>query len=622
MQTFSIPEEIKENYRYAISKAKEDRPRYFNWIKDEIEILINLINKFDKIYVLGGMGSRLLKSTPTFYNQFLAGYNGPDKEEVKDELLQDDDDIEVILEYAMSIATATRNANQRTIPLPENLEEIYQQLSKIKTNINFWELSAEVPSDGNEFDHWLRTNIMQESINVRGSGYHLHIKEVFTEVFEPHNGFLEQFYGFNANDIYETIIKLDSLVYSKIGSIEGFMHQQMLFKKEGLDEKDIFLKLFESNISNKKTKLPEERLGGYDINSIEDLKPIFSVVPKSEKEKLIFAKLAIEFGNNEIFFQPEKFKAFPLNDTHIKLAPLIKEDGKFYHFSLNLAFRNIFSIVEELIKSADVIYYENSFKGNSNANSKDNYIENKSKKLFEKLMPTVAFYHSLDYSIVENGEQKKPELDIIGISEDTVYIIEVKAGELNSKHRRGAMKGLKDRLKETINEGSYQCHRALKYITESQNPTFEYAKDGRRNALIIDKAKIQSYFKISVTFEHFSTISANLKNLISSGVLSPDFKWTWIVSIYDLMVFADLIQSEADFKEYLTQRIKLYDRNDIEFLDELDILGFYFDGSFPLKAEKDNEILHIINYKDDIDSYYNRTGLGMPGATKPKRKTK
>lgn len=620
MQTFSIPDEVKENYRYAIAKAREDRQRYFDWIKDEIETLIKLINNFDKVYVLGGLGSRLLKSTPTFYNQFLAGYDGPDKEEVEDELLQDDDEIEVLLEYAMSIATATQNTNQNIIPLAENIEEIYQQLSKIKSNMNFWELSAEVPSDGNEFDHWLRTNIMQESINVRGDGYHLHIKEIFTEVFQPHSGFLEQFYGFNASDIYETIIKLDSLVYSKIGNPEGFMHQQKLFENDGLNTKDIFFKFLESSISNKKAKSTEERIGGYDIKLIGNLKPIFSVAPKSEKEKLIFNKLAIEFGNNEIFFQPQKFKAFPLNDTHIKLRPLVKEDGKFYHFSLNLAFRNIFTIVEELIKSADTIYYENSFKGNSNASSKDNYIENKTKQLFEKLMPTAIFYHSLDYSIIENGEQKKPELDIIGISEDTIYIVEVKAGELNLKHRRGAMKGLKDRLKETINEGSYQCHRALKYITENQNPTFDYVKDGRKNTLVIDKAKIKSYFKISVTFEHFSSIAANLKYLISSGVLSPDFKWTWIVSIYDLMVFADLIQNEGDFKEYLTHRIGLYDRNDIEFLDELDILGFYFEGNFPLNAEKENEILHIINYKDDIDAYYTRIGVGMPGATKPTRK--
>jgi len=358
------------------------------------------------------------------------------------------------------------------------------------------------------------------------------------------------------------------------------------------------------------------------LDRVESYRKIFWVIPKTAKEKLIFEKLSLEFGHNAIFFQPPKFKGFPLNDTLINLKPLVKEDGKYFHFSLNLAFRNIFKITEELIKSADAVYYENSFKGNSNSNSRDNYIELKTKKQFEKLIPTATFLHSLEYNVVENGQNKKTELDILGVSADTLYIIEVKAGELNTKHRRGALKGLKDRLEETINEGSYQCHRALKYIKDNPNPTFDYVEGGTRKKFKINKTQIQSYFKISVTFEHFSSISANLKYLISSGVLSPDFKWTWIVSLYDLMIFADLIQSETEFKEYLSHRIALYDRNDIEFSDEIDILGFYFENNFPLEQEKQNEMLHIVNYKDEIETYYTRTGVGMPGTIKPKKKPK
>lgn len=71
------------------------------------------------------------------------------------------------------------------------------------------------------------------------------------------------------------------------------------------------------------------------------------------------------------------------------------------------------------------------------------------------------------------------------------------------------MKGLKDRLKETINEGSYQCHRALQYIETNDKPTFEYTHEKTRKKLEIDKNSIDSFFKISVTFEHFSSISAN-----------------------------------------------------------------------------------------------------------------
>lgn len=111
------------------------------------------------------------------------------------------------------------------------------------------------------------------------------------------------------------------------------------------------------------------------------------------------------------------------------------------------------------------------------------------------------------------------------------------------------MKGLKDRLEDTINEGSYQCHRALNYITGNPRLSFECVENGIRKILTIDKTDIQSYFKISVTYEHFASISANLKYLIEAGILSPDFKRTWIVSLFDLMIFSDLVETETDFKE-------------------------------------------------------------------------
>lgn len=630
-----IPEDIKEKYRYAINQVRKDRQGYFDWIKNQIEIATELINKFDKIYVLGGLGARLIKSSPTSYNQFLQIYDGPDKEEIKEEeIVQKDDEIEVLLEYAMSIATATPNSNKNVIPTQEDIQSIYGQLSKIKANINFWELSADMPADGNEFGHWLRTNIMLYTINVRGDGYHTHIEEVYHEMFQPYNGFLERFYGFNADDIYKTILKLDSLVYSKVGNLFGGLqsHKRLTEWMEETGEETIkkvtmetgkdFIRQFAEVNPDLFDESAPDHVVLHHLAVIESYRKVFWVIPKSDKEKLIFEKFSLEFGRNTVFFEPSKFKAFPLNDTSIKLKPLIKEDGKYFHFSHSLAFRNIFNITEEFIRLADAVYFQNYFKGNTHSISKDNYVELKTKRLFQKILPTVSFFHSLEYSIIQNGQPKNTELDILGISADTIYIIEVKAGELNPKHRRGALKGLKDRLQETINEGSYRCHRALKYILENPTPTFEYVEAGTRKTLTIEKSQIRSYFKISVTFEHFSSISANLKFLIHSGVLSADLKWTWIVSIYDLMVFADLIESEKDFKEYLTHRMALYDRNDIEFLDEIDILGFYFGGNFPLGPEKEKEMIQVVNYKDDIETYYTKRGVGMSGVIKPIREKK
>lgn len=627
-----MPNDLKEAFKFAFEQAQNDRERYFNWIKEEIEIAVNLIEKFDKVYVLGGLGARLIKSIRNQADYFFEDKDKYTKEEIEDEISSPDDEIEVLLEYAMSLASATGNSNKDVLPTLENINEIYEQLLKIKFNSNMLEMSAtNSDEEGIDADSWLRMSMISNTLNVRGNGYHTHIIEIYSEIFEFHNEFLQRYYGFDANDLLKTILKLDKLVHSKIGNVFGakLAHERFVeWSNETSDEvvaeetrksgKHFMQQFTEAN--------PDLADDGVDngfvvhrLDRVEGYNKVFWVIPKSEKEKLIFDKLSIQFGDNKDFFEPQKFKGFPMNDTLIKTKPLIKEDGKYFHFSMSLAFRNIFKIAEDLIRSADAVYYQNSFRGNSYANSKDNYIEIKTKNLFEKLLPLTNFYHSLKYEIVEDELVKQTELDIIGVSTDTIYIIEVKAGELNPKHRRGAIKGLKDRLKETINEGSYQCQRALNYILEKENPSFDYVEEGKRETLIIDKSKINSYFKISVTFEHFSAISANLRYLIDSNVLSEDFKWAWIVSVFDLVVFADIIENEDDFKEYLQNRIALYDRTNVEFSDEIDILGYFLDGNFPMKESKPNEfILFSHDWKQDITEYYRKSLFGIP-CEKPRK---
>ena len=101
-----IPDDLKEVFKFAFERASNDRERYFNWIKEEIEIAINLIEKFDKIYVLGGFGARLIKSVPNQADYFFETIEKDKQEELKDDTSIPDDEIEVLLEYAMSLASA------------------------------------------------------------------------------------------------------------------------------------------------------------------------------------------------------------------------------------------------------------------------------------------------------------------------------------------------------------------------------------------------------------------------------------------------------------------------------------------------------------------------------------
>ena len=170
LEPYFIPEEWKERYRFAMDQARQDRPRYLTRIKAEIETAIDMISHFDKVALLGGLAAKLIKSTPTLYTHMLAGYSGEDEKEIEEDKLQEDDDIEVLLEYAMNLATATPNSQKGVLPTQQDIDELHQQLSKIKININFWEASADIPAGADETDQRLKTMVVHDSPQCAGSG--------------------------------------------------------------------------------------------------------------------------------------------------------------------------------------------------------------------------------------------------------------------------------------------------------------------------------------------------------------------------------------------------------------------------------------------------------------------
>ena len=82
--------------------------------------------------------------------------------------------------------------------------------------------------------------------------------------------------------------------------------------------------------------------------------------------------------------------------------------------------------------------------------------------------------------------------------------------------------------------------------------------------------------------------------------------------MYDLMVFANLMESESDFKEYMHHRNGLYESNDFVFEDEVDILGYFIGGKFPITKKEENEVVIFTGFASDIDTYYTKSGVGLP----------
>lgn len=302
----------------------------------------------------------------------------------------------------------------------------------------------------------------------------------------------------------------------------------------------------------------------------------------------------MKFGDNARFIAEGEFKGNIMNGPSIFEKPFIKDNEKYYCFTPMIPHRNLFLIAEKLMKR-NAVYYQKNFQQNSSDISRDNYIERKVKSVMESFLPNVIFYPSVHYTIIEHGLRKKTELDILGISDKANYIIEVKAHELSYKDRVG-LEGAKTKFKASVTEACRQCSRAVDFINDSENPEF-----GIHNGKItVDKTK--PTYKIAVTFQHYSTLLGHMDVLVQAGLLEDRFRDTWIVSLFDLMVVSNFIESEDEFLSYLNLH-NIINTNHITFHDELDVFGQFLNENL-VKKIKTNKPSMIIGGSSYIDEEY------------------
>lgn len=565
-----VKKELYEKVKYVQEHRNEVNAR----INEKISIATKYFETFDKILLLGGLGLRLINNTPNMESVFYDVLQNTSR--------QYDDDAEVIMEYALSFATAIK-VNTKAIPEQKDIDKLYSLLMDLKHAYAFIEVCDNNPDLEN--DSLIRMLDRINYMDVRGEGYMQHIEEVYGELFSLHDAFFLENYRCDSKSILDFLKNLDIRVFSKFGTALGafLAHERWCeWGKKHPDLTDVINDMDGNEnvpfISGFLKENPDLAGDGTDLNHLTTYQVddylssynIFWVVPKSEIEEKLLDSLSLEFGDNNSFLADNEFKGHIANVTKVSDKPFVKYEGRYFCFSTLFPYRNLFKIAENLIKVDDK-YYQNHFLRNNYPECRDNYMERKVKELLEFILPEAKFFSSAKYHVVdEDGKQKETELDVLGIAPDSIFVIEAKAHKLSDGDKRAGGKGLMDKLKDSIGYASYQCHRAKKYIEDTVNPTFHSSGQ----IVSIDKSKIKQIYKIVTTFEHFSAMICDMNNLIKEGVMQDDYKDTWIVSIFDLMVVAEYCQNSKDFTDYLDLREKVADA-DVMFSDELDLFAAF-----------------------------------------------
>lgn len=579
-------------------KVSKDKDGIKTALREHIEIVEGYFRKYDSVQLLGSIGLYLLEHLPNIEKHFIAQMNGTD--------MRLDENAEVIAEYAMNFGLALPNDGKDT-PADDVIKDLRDKLKTLF--VAYMHLDMPLGDEPIQFIDWM---IHMDTIAVRGDGYQVHVYEVFKEMFFPHTPFYQQQFGYSVDQLFDFFMDLENRVICKICSQDTIygatkMHDRWVKWEEKafgpignearLENKDfskgIFGAFFEANPDVPHTEDGMQFLM-YQPDDYRGSDMIFWVYPQSEVETRILDSLSMKFGDNSAFLVESEFKGSIMNGHSIFEKPFVKDGDKYYCFTPMIPHRNLFLIAEKLMMRNGV-YYQKNFQQNTSPISRDVYIESKVKSVMKSFLPDVTFYPSVHYKIVEEGVKKNPELDILGVSDKAVYIIEVKAHELSYKDRV-RLDGAKGKFKASVAEACKQCCRAADFIYNSTKPEF----GTQEGTVIIDKKK--PIYKIAVTFQHFSSLFGQMDKLVTAGLMEEHFRDTWAVSLFDLMVVADFVESEDEFLSYLDMR-KIINTNHSTFHDELDLLGQFLNENLADKVTSDKP-MKIIGGSGDIDEEY------------------
>lgn len=599
-----------EHAAYLV-QLKENRPKYYEEIKAKIVRVVDLINQFDKIFVLGGIAAQ-------GYFQMISDSD-------------DDGKSEVAIEYCHSIATATPNINKGKLPDNDTMNIIYDLLVTIRQDFGNYYAIEHVIGKYSNVESRIRLDMMANSLFIRGEGYYRHIREMYHSMFRPHDAFLFRHYGFTSSDILDTFDKLEESFGCRMMLPNGMPHPVQsvkLHKWMNANRNKISQQMIESGeYLNEMVKEHPEIIvykNGvilYKLNVINTVNGLFKIRHFNTTQEKVVKQLSMKFGDNAVFATPEKYNYEVLNKSLITTRPIVEDDdGNFYLFPMNLAARNLFVILPSLIRNADENYFNNSFLGNRVKIAKDEFIERKTYELFCEMLPDVTFYRNVTYhydgdtsglkcAIANDG---KYELDILGVSGKATYLIEVKAGMISEEAKRGALSSIKTDMTAVIGDAICQSQRALLHIESANDPVF---KDEHWNEIhVVNKERL---LKISISFSYAGSIISDLSKLQEFGIMEEKAGFAWTVNIFDLIPFSKLITSESEFIDYLSKRVPMYADTRLEDVDEMNMLGLYFHNDLKIDKEmKDSTSVRLNAYKDDIDRYFDRGGK-KPAKRKP-----
>lgn len=414
---------------------------------------------------------------------------------------------------------------------------------------------------------------------VRGQRYQIFEVEYYQKLLKAHDNIFTELFNLNSSDIVEGIKKLQySLSQGKADTMNQFHKLFEEFKNyQGDNEEKFFL---------------EHQFEGEDYyNKLfgTQLRDVVKITGWPDK---FVDELSWELNSVTNFFNQQQFSGWPIIDLPVFKRPFIKIDNIAYCFDYYSFVDNFYRVLQKTVTRLCPSYIWADFQQQAS--------EKMVEDIFKSLLPNCITFLS-NYYPLNSSMKQAAENDLIVLYDDTIIIVEVKAGSFVYTPPINDFKAHIKSYKTLIEKADWQCQRTKDYLTKHDNaPLFDANNQLKTN---IDMTSISSIYMMSVTVDNINTFAAKAEKMgllqLKSNAIS--------IAVDDLMVYREYFQSPLMFLHFIQQRSIATQEPKLALNDELDHLGMYIKHNcyaFQANIIPKNAVGNFIGYREKLDDYF------------------
>jgi len=585
----STPQQHAAFLEYSKKKNKQ----VFADLESELTVLQELLTKYDPVELMHRAAYMLM---PLFL-----------KYRSESEFQADESYFLSTVEYLQYLIARTEVNKDGKTPSETEWEEIWAQALKVLQLTQTYLFTREtLTNPPTEIDS-LRFMIDGRRLMIRVNRYPFFLADYLRSSLSPYEQQIKEIYGIGVEKIIEELSQIDE--YQKTGVLDRY--------RDVLDLENTFTdKLRDKGYAVDPGATPAEIKRTQAAFETEEFKAlhdemqekmrltftpaIFEITDLSSLPKPFLSLLSVKPGESilETLTGPDHDDLSPLSTSALHYKPFLEVDGKFYTFYHSGFEDHMADIIE-----AD-LFEKRPAQISVMAKKRSDQLESDSNDLLSSIINPDFAYQNVYYPNPDDAGNLT-ELDLLLGVDDTLLLVEAKAGGFSAGANRGAPQSLAEGLSDLIIEGQRQSERAEKYIKSAEEVAF-FDETGKREVHRIKNSHFRRIIRIVITRENLGWVGARIATL---SVLDPSLSnsYPWHVSIDDLRIIAELFKDdEIRFMHYLELRLLASAETILNQSDEIEHIALYnkINHYHDLQVQGVNQLTFDPAYMSDIDHYF------------------